>query len=39
MRLEKQRIEMIYKYRGQTNEVQGVSFKLVEYKFEGSKID
>ncbi len=38
-RLEKQKIEMLYKYKGQTNEVQGVSFKQGEFKFKGSEID
>src|SRR5450755_1560392 len=32
-------IEMQYKYRGQTNEKQGVSFRLGEYCFKGSQID
>ena len=38
-RLDKEGIEMSYKYKGQTMEKQGVSFKLGEYKFKGSKID
>jgi len=32
-------IEMQYKYKGQTNEKQGVSFRLGEYCFKGSQID
>src|SRR5665213_2107317 len=32
-------IEMQYKYKGQTKEKQGVSFRLGEYCFKGSKID
>jgi hypothetical protein len=32
-------IEMQYKYKGQTNEKQGVSFRLGEYCFKGSEID
>ncbi len=32
-------IEMLYKYKGQTNEKQGVSFRLGEYCFKGSQID
>ena len=32
-------IEMSYKYKGQTNEKQGVSFRLGEYCFKGSQID
>jgi hypothetical protein len=38
-RLERQKIEMIYKYKGQTNEVQGLSFKKGEFKYKGSEID
>lgn len=38
-RLEKQHIEMSYKYKGQTREVQGVSFKMGEFKFKGSAVD
>lgn len=37
--LERQKIEMIYKYKGQTNEVQGLSFKKREFKYKGSEID
>jgi Relaxase/Mobilisation nuclease domain len=32
-------IEMSYKYKGQTKEKQGVSFRLGEYCFKGSQID
>jgi Relaxase/Mobilisation nuclease domain len=32
-------IEMQYKFKGQTNEKQGVSFRLGEYCFKGSQID
>jgi hypothetical protein len=39
MRLSKEGIETLYKYKGQTNEKQGISFKRGEYKFKGSKID
>lgn len=38
-RLSKLKIEMQYKYKGQTNEKQGVSFKMGKYCFKGSEID
>jgi hypothetical protein len=38
-RLQKQSIETLFKYKGQTNELQGISFKIGEYKFKGSEID
>jgi hypothetical protein len=38
-RLQKQSIETLYKYKGQTDELQGISFKIGEYKFKGSEID
>lgn len=37
--LKKQGINMEYKYRSGTSEVQGVSFSKAEYKFKGSDID
>ncbi len=37
--LQKQNIETLYKYKGKTTELQGISFKTGEYKFKGSKID
>jgi len=37
--LEKAGIETVYKMRGQTDEKQGVSFKIGEYSFKGSKVD
>lgn len=37
--LKKQGIDIAYKYKGQTNEVQGVSFKKGEYSFKGSEVD
>jgi hypothetical protein len=39
IRLEKLGIIMQYKYKGQTQEKQGVSFKLGDYAFKGSEID
>lgn len=38
-RLKKQKITTIYKYKGQTNEKQGVSFQIEKDCFKGSKID
>ncbi len=38
-RLVKKNIETLYKYKGQTNELQGISFKMGDYKFKGSEID
>lgn len=37
--LEREKIELIYKYNGQTNEVQGVSFVKGKFKYKGSEID
>jgi len=38
-RLDRQKIEMIYKYKSQTQEAQGLSFKKGEFKYKGSEID
>ena len=38
-KLAKENIETLYKYKGQTNELQGISFKLGDYKYKGSEID
>lgn len=38
-RLLRQGIEMQYKYKGQTTEIQGVSFKIGTDCFKGSKVD
>jgi len=38
-KLEYENIETLYKYKGQTNELQGISFKIGEYKYKGSEID
>lgn len=38
-KLQKENIETLYKYKGQTNELQGVSFRIGEYKYKGSEID
>lgn len=38
-RLKTRGIETEYKYKGQTKEKQGISFKIGEYRFKGSKID
>ncbi len=37
--LVKKEIETLYKYKGQTNELQGISFKIGDYKYKGSEID
>jgi hypothetical protein len=39
VRLEKQKIELLYKYKGKTNEVQGVCFQVGNFKYKGSEID
>jgi len=38
-KLAKENIETLYKYKGQTNELQGISFKIGDYKYKGSEID
>lgn len=38
-KLQQQNIESLYKYKGATNELQGISFKLGEFKYKGSEID
>lgn len=37
--LKRQGIEILYKYRNGTTEIQGISFAKDEYKFKGSEID
>lgn len=37
--LEKQGVEVAFKYRGQTTDIQGVSFTKNGYTFSGSKVD
>ena len=37
--LKLQGVSINYKYKGQTDEVQGISFKKTEYSFKGSDID
>lgn len=37
--LRQQRIAIEYKRKGQTNEIQGISFKKGEYSFKGSDVD
>jgi Relaxase/Mobilisation nuclease domain len=39
LKLQKQGIGMQYKYKGDTKEVQGISFSKGDYKFKGSEID
>ena len=38
-KLQQQGIETQYKYKGQTTEKQGVSFKIGKYSFKGRKVD
>ena len=38
-RLMKKKIETLYKYKGQTRELQGISFKIGNFKYKGSEID
>jgi hypothetical protein len=37
--LLKKKIETLYKYKGQSTEFQGISFKIGNYKYKGSDID
>lgn len=37
--LQKHGIETLYKYKGQTSELQGISFKMGDYKYKGSEVD
>jgi len=37
--LQKNRIDLVYKYKGQTNQVQGISFKRGEFRYKGSEVD
>ncbi|KAA6340516.1 hypothetical protein EZS27_011612, partial [termite gut metagenome] len=37
--LNRENIELKFKYKGQTNEVQGISFSKEDYSFKGSEID
>ena len=38
-KLAKENIEVLFKYKGHTNELQGISFKIGDYKYKGSEID
>ena len=38
-KLAKEKIETLFKYRGHTNDLQGISFKIGGYKYKGSEID
>jgi len=38
-KLARENIETLYKYKGQTQELQGISFKIGNYKYKGSEID
>jgi len=37
--LAKENIETLFKYKGHTKELQGISFKIGDYKYKGSEID
>jgi len=37
--LTKEKIQLKFKYKGQTNEIQGISFAKGDYSFKGSEID
>ncbi|KAA6308177.1 hypothetical protein EZS27_040146, partial [termite gut metagenome] len=37
--LNRENIELKFKYRGQTDEIQGISFSKGDYSFNGSEID
>jgi hypothetical protein len=37
--LHRQGVETLYKYKGQTDEKQGISFRMGEYSFKGSQVD
>lgn len=38
-RLKRQGVDVQFKYKGQTNEIQGIVFTMNGYRFNGSKID
>lgn len=38
-RLERQGVDMQFKYKGQTDEIQGIVFTMNGYRFNGSKVD
>jgi hypothetical protein len=38
-KLAKKNIETLYKYKGQTKELQGISFRIGNFKYKGSEID
>jgi len=38
-KLAKKNIETLYKYKGQTKDLQGISFKIGNFKYKGSEID
>ena len=38
-RLERQSVDMQFKYKGQTDEIQGIVFTMNGYRFNGSKVD
>ena len=38
-RLERKGVDVQFKYKGQTNEIQGIIFTMNSYRFNGSKVD
>ena len=38
-KLQEVGIETLYKYKGRTTELQGISFKIGDYKYKGSEVD
>lgn len=39
VKLKKDGMETLYKYKGETNELQGISFRVGNYKYKGSEVD
>jgi hypothetical protein len=37
--LEREKIGMVYKFKGQTNQIQGISFTKGKFKYKGSEVD
>jgi hypothetical protein len=37
--LQKQSIDILYKYKGKSQEIQGISFRMGEYSYKGSQVD
>jgi hypothetical protein len=39
VKLQKGGIDTLYKYKGETNELQGISFRIGDYKYKGIEVD